>query len=44
MLANIKALSIRRQVDVKLNKWAIQILMMLPVLLVLLLLLYVRNT
>ena len=41
MLADVKALNIHRQVDVKLNELAKQILMLLPLLLLLLLLLYV---
>ena len=40
MLADVKALNIHRQVDVKLNELAKQILMLLP----LLLLLYVSTT
>ncbi len=38
---DVKALNIHRQVDVKLNELAKQILMLLPLLLLLLLLLYV---
>ena len=41
MLADVKALNIPRQRDVKLNELAKQILMLLPLLLLLLLLLYV---
>ena len=41
MLVDVKALNIHRQVDVKLNELAKQILMLLPLLLLLLLLLYV---
>ena len=40
MLADGKALNIHRQVDVKLNELAKQILMLLPLLLLLLLLLH----
>ena len=39
--ADVKALNIHRQVDVKLNELAKQILLLLPLLLLLLLLLYV---
>ena len=41
--ADVKALNIHRQVDVKLNELAKQILMLLPLLLLLLLLLYVLH-
>ena len=44
ILVDVKALNIHRQVDVKLNELAKQILMLLPLLLVLLLLLYVLTT
>ena len=44
MLAHGKALNIHRQVDVKLNELAKQILMLLPMLLLLLLLLHVLTT
>ena len=41
---DVKALNIHRQMDVKLNELAKQILMLLPLLLLLLLLLYVLTT
>ena len=44
MLADVKALNMHRQVDVKLNELAKQILLLLPLLLLLLLLLYVLTT